>query len=143
MKNVSLRSWVFLAALCIGIVCVLAYSMSTPRPAPGATVEAAESPAGVRASGLPLQTPLQTYEGIITDTRCGAKHSATVGMSAADCTRACVHGGESFALVDGETTYRLKGSQAALKRAAGERVKVVGRLDGNTISVASVVTAAL
>jgi hypothetical protein len=134
MKNVSLRPWFLLAALCTGIVCVLAYSLT--RPEPVTTVAAAEPATGVQSSGLPLQT----YEGIITDTRCGAKHSATVGMSAADCTRACVHSGESFALVDGETTYRLKGDQAALKRAAGERVKVIGTLDGNTISVSSVVT---
>ena len=136
MKNVNLRSWFLLAALCIAVVCVLAYSLT--RPETGATVAAAEPDTGVQSSGLPLQT----YEGIITDTRCGAKHSATVGLSAADCTRACVHSGESFALVDGDSTYHLKGDQAALKRAAGERVKVIGTLDGNTISVSSVVAAA-
>ena len=136
MKNAHLRPWILVAALCTGIVCVLAYSLT--RPEPVTTVAAAEPASGVQSSGLPVQT----YEGIITDTRCGAKHSATVGMSAADCTRACVHSGESFALVDGETAYRLKGDQAALKRAAGERVKVVGTLDGNTISVASVVAPA-
>ena len=80
----------------------------------------------------------ENYEGIVTDTHCGAKHSAAVGLSAADCTRACVHSGESFALVDGEKTYRLKGDEAALKRVAGERVKLAGTLTDNTISVGSV-----
>ena len=137
MKNMNLRQWFLPGALCIGIVCVLAYSMTMSRSSPGPTVAAAESATGVQSSALPLQT----YEGIITDTHCGAKHSASVGMSAGDCTRACVHSGESFALVDGDTTYRLKGDQPALKRAAGERVKVLGTLDGNAISVASVVAA--
>ncbi len=80
----------------------------------------------------------ENYEGIVTDTHCGAKHSAAVGLSAADCTRACVHSGEGFALVDGEKTYRLKGDEAALKRVAGERVKLTGTLTDNTISVGSV-----
>jgi hypothetical protein len=63
-------------------------------------------------------------------------------MSAADCTRACVHSGERFALVDGEKTYILEGDEAALKRMAGQRVKIVGTLNGGTISVSSVATPA-
>jgi hypothetical protein len=81
----------------------------------------------------------ESYEGVITDTHCGAKHSAAIGMAAADCTRACVHGGEQFALVDGETVYLLEGGMEALKRVAGQRVRIVGTINGNTISVASVV----
>jgi hypothetical protein len=141
MKQVNLRLWFVLGALCTAIVCVLAYSMTTPRPGAGnavAAVTETESATPVQSSALQLQT----YEGIITDTHCSAKHSAAVGMSAAACTRACVHSGETFALVDGDKTYRLKGDLAALKRAAGERVKVVGTPDGNTISVASVAAAA-
>jgi hypothetical protein len=65
-----------------------------------------------------------------------------VGKSAADCTRVCIHGGEQFALVDGDRAYTLEGNQAALKRMAGQRVKIVGTLNGSTISVASVATAA-
>jgi hypothetical protein len=53
-----------------------------------------------------------------------------------------VHSGESFALVDGDKTYALKGEDAALKRAAGERVKILGTLTDNTISVASVLAPA-
>jgi hypothetical protein len=81
----------------------------------------------------------QSYEGVITDTHCGAKHSAAIGMAAADCTRVCVHGGEQFALVDGDSVYVLEGGLAALKRVAGQRVRIVGTVNGNTISVASVV----
>jgi hypothetical protein len=59
-------------------------------------------------------------------------------MAAADCTRVCVRSGESFALVDGDKAYTLAGEPAALKRVAGQRVKIVGTLNGDTISVAAV-----
>lgn len=81
----------------------------------------------------------QTYDGMITDSHCGAKHSATIGLAAADCTRVCVHAGNEFALVDGEKVYVLTGDRDALKRVAGQRVKIVGTLNGNTIAVAGVV----
>ena len=83
-------------------------------------------------------TPSEVYEGVITDTHCGAKHSASIGMAAADCTRVCVHGGEKFALVDGDTVRLLQGEPAALKQVAGQRVRIVGTQNGNTISVESV-----
>jgi hypothetical protein len=82
--------------------------------------------------------PQQTYEGVVTDTHCGAKHSAAIGKTAADCARACVHGGEEFALVDGDTIYRLDGDQMLLKRVAGQRVRVVGTLNRDRLTVTSV-----
>jgi len=80
----------------------------------------------------------ETYEGMVTDTHCGAKHSAAINMSASDCTRACVHAGEQFALIDGDTVYKLHGEPESLKRLAGQRVRIVGSLSGNMISVTSV-----
>jgi hypothetical protein len=86
----------------------------------------------------PQATQSEVYEGIVTDTHCGAKHSAGPGLSAGDCTRACVHGGEHFALVDGDKMYTLNGELAALKHVAGERAKIAGTLNGDTIAVSSV-----
>lgn len=80
----------------------------------------------------------QTYEGMVTDSRCGAKHQSSIGKTATDCTRACVHAGSQFALVDGDTTYLLKGHPLELKRAAGLRSTITGTLLGNTIMVSSV-----
>jgi hypothetical protein len=138
MKIMNARVWIGLLVLSTAIVCALAFLVSTPR------VDArAGTPEPV--SGKPAQSPAlqpQKYEGMLTDTQCGAKHSAAVGKSAADCTRVCIHGGEQFALVDGDRAYTLEGDQAALKRMAGQRVKIVGTLNGSTISVASVATAA-
>lgn len=81
------------------------------------------------------------YEGMITDTHCGAKHSALIGKSAADCTRICVHGGEQFVLVDGEQVYLLEGDLQALKRVAGQRVRILGRVDGEKLSVIRIAAA--
>lgn len=137
MKMMNARVWIGMALGTV-IVSVLAFCLATP----GAdTVNATSEP----ESAKPAQSsalPPQNYEGMLTDTHCGAKHSAAVGMSAADCTRLCVHSGEHFALVDGEKAYILEGDEAALKRMAGQRVKIVGTLSGSTILVSSVATPA-
>ncbi len=93
---------------------------------------------GLAAKEQAASVPTQVYEGMITDTHCGAKHSAAIGLAAADCTRVCVHGGEHFALVDGDKVYLLEDDLETLKKMAGQRVKIVGTRSGNAISVVSV-----
>src|SRR6267154_5784396 len=100
----------------------------------------AKPPTGQKQFSPASAMQTQSYEGVITDTHCGAKHSAAIGMAAADCTRVCVHAGEQFALVDGENVYVLEGDLKTLKRAAGQRVRIVGTLNGSKISVATIVT---
>ncbi|MGA8270949.1 MAG: hypothetical protein WB919_05270 [Candidatus Sulfotelmatobacter sp.] len=137
MKASKVRLWIEILALVSAISCAVALFL--------VTVGAAGTRAAEPESGQTPQTSdvhAETYEGMITDTHCGAKHSAAVGKSAADCTRLCVHSGEQFALVDGEKMFVLQGQPEALKRAAGERVKIAGTLKGNIISVASVATTA-
>ena len=58
------------------------------------------------------------------------------GMST--CVRVCVHGGAAFALIDGESVYRLEGDAGALKKLAGQRARITGTRTGNIINVASV-----
>jgi hypothetical protein len=125
-------------ALVSAVACVLALFFTIHRASAGAADTQSESGQTAQSSAVPPEL----YEGMLTDTHCGAKHSAAVGLSAADCTRACVHSGERFALVDGDKMYVLEGEPAALKRVAGQRIKVTGTLSGNTISVASVVATA-
>jgi hypothetical protein len=157
MKIRKAGFWIEIMALISAIACVLAIFLALGFAAFGATEDTAvqELEAGpperlssypapgqeASARSSPMQAALvqsQSYEGIVSDTRCGAKHSAKLGLSAGDCTRVCVHSGENFALVDGDKLYVLEGEGPALKRVAGERVKVVGTLSGNTISVSSV-----
>jgi len=137
MKIMKVRFWIEMAAAASAIACLLAFFLATRGAAAGAGAAKSESGQPARSSAVQPQA----YEGVITDTHCGAKHSAAVGMAAADCTRVCVHSGESFALVDGDKTYTLQGEEGALKRVAGQRVKIVGALNGDTISVASVAAA--
>jgi len=81
-----------------------------------------------------------TLTGIVSDALCGAKHSM-MNMSAADCTRMCVKGGQSFALVVGDKTYNLRGDSAELDKYAGQKVILKGKLKGDTVAVDSVTPA--
>jgi hypothetical protein len=131
---VQARIWIEIIALVGTMACALALLIATL----GAFAGAASGATEPGQAGSSSATRPHIYEGLITDARCGAKHSAAIGKTAANCTRVCVHGGEQFALVDGEAIYLLDGDLAALKRVAGQRVRIVGTLSGNKISVASV-----
>jgi hypothetical protein len=134
MKTMKAGFWIETIALVSAIACSQALFIAILSAAAGAA-------AGGLESGQPRPTSAiesQTYEGMITDTQCGARHSAAIGRAAADCTRVCVHGGHQFALVDGDRIYLLEGEPAALQLVAGQRARIVGTLNGNKISVASV-----
>jgi hypothetical protein len=80
----------------------------------------------------------QTWSGQVSDAMCGAKHMG----SAADCTRGCVSKGSKYALVVGDKVYTLetadKANLDALNKLAGEKAKVSGVADGDSIQVKSV-----
>jgi hypothetical protein len=82
----------------------------------------------------------QTLTGEVSDAMCGAKHE--MPGNAADCTRACVKHGSSYALVVGDKVYTLATSDedtlAKLNDLAGAKAKVTGEVDGTTITVKSV-----
>jgi len=82
-----------------------------------------------------------TFTGEVGDAMCGRKHME--GQSAAECTRACVAHGSKFALVVGDKIYTLettdKAALATLDKQAGKNASVTGTLDGDTITVSSVV----
>jgi hypothetical protein len=125
------RLWIEIAMIGTAIACVLALLLATLGALGGVAVEAFGQTQAVQAAAE------ESYEGVVTCSQCGAKHSSKIGLSAADCTRACVHGGAHFALVDGEKIYQLEGDLAVLKKVAGQRVQVVGVISGNTIHVSS------
>lgn len=84
----------------------------------------------------------QTFTGEISDSMCGAKHMME---NKADCTRACIGKGSSYALVVGDKVYKLNTSDKAaldkLNTLAGEQAKVTGTADGDTIEVSKVTPA--
>jgi len=134
VSSTKARFWFKSIASIGAIACVTALVIA----ALGSVAERAPEVPASGQSGPSSPIPQQTYEGIITDTHCGAKHSAAIGKTAADCTILCVRAGEQFVLVDGDTTYILDGDLAALKRVAGQRVKISGTLSGGKISVTAI-----
>lgn len=129
------RFWIEIVALGTAIAFALALLIATLGAAAVAVAgrEAAQTSESASAP--------KTYQGMVTCSRCGAKHSSTLGKTAADCVRICVHGGAGFALVDGDKTYLLDGDLNLLKSLAGQRASVVGVVRGNTIKVSSVTAA--
>jgi len=82
----------------------------------------------------------QTLTGVVSDSVCGAKHM--MEGSAAECTRACVGKGSKYALVVGDKVYTLDSSDQKaldeLNKLAGEKAKVTGTVNGDTVEVSSV-----
>ena len=128
------RIWIEIVMFGSAIACALALVFAM-------IVATASAAVGqMKASSVDTVTPgSRAYEGMVTCSHCGARHSAKLAQSATTCVRVCVHGGAQFALVNSESVYLLDGSVDALKPIAGQRAKIVGNLDGNTIKVQSVV----
>jgi hypothetical protein len=129
------RVWIEIVVLATAIACALALLFATLGAGAGAVVVGA----GKAQSNLAGAEP--GYEGMVTCSRCGARHSAALARTADVCVRVCVHGGASFALVNADVTYLLEGDTDALRKVAGQRARVVGKLNGKTIRVASVAAA--
>jgi hypothetical protein len=85
-----------------------------------------------------LALPLQAAEwtGWITDEHCGAKGAAEGHGS---CALKCAERGAALVFYNSadEQIYKLS-DQAAAKAHAGHKVKVVGTVDGSTITVESI-----
>src|ERR1700757_5145243 len=109
----TIRVWIEIIAVGSVIALGLALLIGTL----GAAGTAAEESASAQTTD-PVPADQQTYEGMVTCSRCGAKHPAAAGKTASDCTRLCVHSGQTFALVDGENSYALDGNLALLKKIA-------------------------
>lgn len=80
----------------------------------------------------------QTFSGVVTDERCGARHQPETDKSSAECVKMCVDKGSRYALVNGDKTFLLENGTGELGKLAGQRVNVVGSQDGDTIRVVAV-----
>jgi hypothetical protein len=80
-----------------------------------------------------------SFSGVITDSRCGARHVRNSDASPAQCARKCVRNGSKYVLIDGNRRYDLTGDNGIIDKFAGERVTVTGVLQGGTIAVTSAV----
>ena len=79
----------------------------------------------------------QTYTGVITDTMCGKDHAMMNIKPDSKCVAECVKSGSKYALLEGSNVYELS-DQKAPEKFAGQKVKVTGTLDGQTITVKSI-----
>ena len=81
----------------------------------------------------------ETFTGEVSDAMCGAKHMMP-GNAA--CLRTCVSKGANYALVVGDKVYTLHTSdetaRKTLDKLAGEKAKVTGTADSDTIEVSKV-----
>jgi hypothetical protein len=118
--------------LSAAMACALALLIATLA---AATTAVLDIPAWGQAESAVAQ---QTYEGMVTCSHCGARHNAFLGRTASDCSRVCVRGGATFALVDGDRTRQLDGDLSAISKYAGQRARVVGALRAQTIQVSSI-----
>ncbi len=86
-----------------------------------------------------LAAMADTFEGVVSDSMCGAKHAAATEADQ-KCVEGCVkwHGAQPVLLV-GDKVYKIsKDSQAQVMDHLGQKVKVEGTVDGDTITITAV-----
>ena len=80
----------------------------------------------------------ETLSGTVGDSMCGAKHEAAAASDVA-CIKKCVKGGASPIIISDGKVYQISaGSQAKVMSMLGDKVTVNGKIDGDTIEIASV-----
>jgi len=85
---------------------------------------------GLAASGLAAE-----FKGFVEDTKCSTNPAM---KDDADCAKKCIKGGSPAVLVtDDGKIYKID-NQAMIVDHAGTKVTVNGKLNGDTITVASV-----
>jgi hypothetical protein len=126
------RSWLTLLAFFAAVT--LASSLVFAAVFAGVTIAIAggEPPQIADDPQVDPGVPGQTFAGIITDARCGSRHTDSE-KSASACARMCVRNGSRYVIVDGDRNYQyqLAGNQWQFDRLAGQRVSLTGVLRGD------------
>jgi hypothetical protein len=132
------RIWIEIVLVGSAISVGLALLLASIGAAAGIPEASYDVPQSAAAATQKTDSAEQIFDGMVTCSRCGARHSPALQRPATVCVRVCVHGGATFALVSADSSYVLRGDSQALKPFAGERARVVGTLSGHTIVVQSV-----
>jgi hypothetical protein len=130
------RVWIEIVLVGTAVACGLALLLATI----GAVTAAANPQPAQTARAVADHQSVENHEGMVTCSRCQARHSASAGRTATECALVCVRDGARFALIEGEKTYLLDGDPVALKKLAGQRARVAGTVRGDTIQVATAET---
>jgi hypothetical protein len=96
-----------------------------------------DSPITQESATLAPNPVAATFNGMITDSLCGARHLRRSHQNSAECARTCVRKGARYVLVDGNRRYQLTGGDDVLDKFAGQRATVTGTRQGNAIAVNS------
>lgn len=131
------RFWLNLVGLCTIIACIFALALAVISASAAIAFPSHQDPEAqpqAKQDAVPQQ---RAFNGVVTDSSCHARHTVA-GKGAAECARECVGRGSSYVLVGGEGVYRLDGNTTELDKVAGERVQVIGMLDGHVLTVSSI-----
>src|SRR5262249_250378 len=133
------RSWLSLIGSCVlmALGAALAFAVIVAAGSVALADHQAPNDTQLTSPATPDVVPGGLYEGMVTDSRCGARHLRNSRLSSAECARQCVREGASYVLVDGNRRYKLVGSQSELAKYAGQRIRVSGTRQGETIQVSS------
>jgi len=97
----------------------------------------------ILGSGVVLAAE-QTWNGRLSDTKCGKSHKETVAASGKkisheECIAACLKAGAKYALVTHDKTYAISNADfPELATLAGHGVTVTGELTGDSIKVTKI-----
>ena len=136
------RAWISLLGFCVltAIGAALALAMIFAGGAVALAGHRAEAAQVGESSpqSLPGDHPSSTrFTGMITCSRCRARHMRNSRMSAEECVHACVRAGAVYLLVDGDRSYILMGESDAVSKFAGQRAHIMGTLQNGAILVES------
>ena len=124
--------YVWVEILLLGTAVALAFVLLLASLGAAGWVAAAQTAQNKTTTGA------QAFDGMISCSRCTARHQPALDRSASACVHACVRDGASFALITSESTYILEGNLVSLRRLAGQRARVTGTRTRNIIKVASI-----
>lgn len=80
------------------------------------------------------------WTGYISDAKCGAKHSDGSAASVA-CVKGCIKGGSAAVFVVGDKVLKLANAAKVTEDLYGAKVKISGKLDGETVTIDSIAKA--
>jgi hypothetical protein len=133
------RSWLALIAFCAmaGLAAGLSLALFFTTASLAFAGEQSAPSEDQSATAVQAVSASKSFSGMITDSRCGAKHKSS-DKNPEQCARACVRSGATYKLVNGDKSYDLRGDEKDLARKAGQRVTVAGTLSGDAIEVTAV-----
>ncbi len=77
-----------------------------------------------------------TMTGVISDSMCGAKHAEKLNAA---CVKKCVEGGAAAVFVSDGKVYKIAdASKDKVSDHLGQKVKVHGSVEGDTVTIESV-----